>query len=495
MSAVERDPAAQATLWRQRVFEVHAAMSAYLAERHRREDLGDWVATSARIFADLPATDDLRAEAWQAVFFRAQALIEQFIVARPADYRLDDWARATARIYRALEPAGRGDPASAADRLARQAALYGSRFEVQAEADGARYSTTVTARSGTTASAPAPEACRSPWSRPAPIAPSCCRRSSPPAIAAPTGGSTKSRKATAAYGPSRRTASTKEQAYMNAIIEQARSLDGYQDSSELLQRRDQDWVLDRAGIEPRSLLDLGCGIGSLLLGGARRWPGLQRLWGIERSPLRLEQARAQLRGAGVEARLLEGDLLDLPPLAERFELISMTAVLHWLYPDEERLFRWVARHLEAQGVFLFTSHHPFAEDGLGGEDDLVAQALVEMGLAAPERVAALYAEAGLLPMGTRTRGREALRERVERHFRVDSIVSRPAVLRVADSAEYQRFHAATFGTYFAPLVPATRLEEFFVRLGRIAERRMQADGQVSEIPVSVWRCRAREGEA
>ncbi|MBG7109789.1 hypothetical protein ACXR8V_23210 [Pseudomonas aeruginosa] len=136
MSAVERDPAAQATLWRQRVFEVHAAMSAYLAERHRREDLGDWVATSARIFANLPATDDLRAEAWQAVFFRAQALIEQFIVARPADYRLDDWARATARIYRALEPAGRGDPASAADRLARQAALYGSRFEVQAEAGG-----------------------------------------------------------------------------------------------------------------------------------------------------------------------------------------------------------------------------------------------------------------------------------------------------------------------------------------------------------------------
>ncbi|MDF5939095.1 hypothetical protein P4234_17925 [Pseudomonas aeruginosa] len=40
MSAVERDPAAQATLWRQRVFEVHAAMSAYVAERHRREDLG-----------------------------------------------------------------------------------------------------------------------------------------------------------------------------------------------------------------------------------------------------------------------------------------------------------------------------------------------------------------------------------------------------------------------------------------------------------------------
>lgn len=43
MSAVERDPAAQATLWRQRVFEVHAAMSAYVAERHRREDLEDGI--------------------------------------------------------------------------------------------------------------------------------------------------------------------------------------------------------------------------------------------------------------------------------------------------------------------------------------------------------------------------------------------------------------------------------------------------------------------
>ncbi|MDI7138613.1 hypothetical protein QMO42_29820, partial [Pseudomonas aeruginosa] len=96
-------------------------------ERHRREDLGDWVATSARIFADLPATDDLRAEAWQAVFFRAQALIEQFIVARPADYRLDDWARATARIYRALEPAGGGGPPSAPPPPPRPAAGSGVR--------------------------------------------------------------------------------------------------------------------------------------------------------------------------------------------------------------------------------------------------------------------------------------------------------------------------------------------------------------------------------
>ena len=102
-------------------------------------------------------------------------------------------------------------------------------------------------------------------------------------------------------------------------------------------------ALDKPTISLVLLVYGGGGILGALLGGraADRWPGpatfvafllLHALAPVsythlERSPLRLEQARAQLRGAGVEARLLEGDLLDLPPLAERFELISMTAVL------------------------------------------------------------------------------------------------------------------------------------------------------------------------
>ncbi|WP_437882329.1 hypothetical protein [Pseudomonas sp. LRF_L74] len=132
MSTLALAPAQQAELWRQRVFEVQAAMSAYLGERQRQADIGDWLQVSARILSDLP--EQAQAEdvsAWQAVFFRAQALIEQFIVQRGEHYRLDDWAHATARVYRSLEPHGQGQPASAAQRLARQASLYGSRFEVQ----------------------------------------------------------------------------------------------------------------------------------------------------------------------------------------------------------------------------------------------------------------------------------------------------------------------------------------------------------------------------
>ena len=275
---------------------------------------------------------------------------------------------------------------------------------------------------------------------------------------------------------------------MSTIIEQARTLAGYETSSQLLQLRDQDWVLGRARIQPRRLLDLGCGIGSLLQGAVERWPSLEQVWGIERSQLRLDLAREQLRHAPAEVVLQQGDLLDLPTLEQRFDLISMTAVLHWLYPHEDQLFQWVARHLDEQGVFLFTSHHPVSPQGLGGEDEVVGEALLAMKLVTPGHVQAHFAEAAVLPMGTRTRSRVALEALVQRHFQVRSIASRSAALRIHSIEEYQRFHAATFGTYFSPLVPPERIEEFFARLGAIAKQRMARQGHVTDIPVSVWRC-------
>lgn len=274
---------------------------------------------------------------------------------------------------------------------------------------------------------------------------------------------------------------------MSAIIEQARTLDGYETTSRLLQLRDRDWVLSRALHQPRHLLDLGCGIGSLLDGAVARWPGLQQVWGIERSPQRVEKARQKLLGAKAEVIIEEGDLLALPDLEQRFDLISMTAVLHWLYPHEERLFKWVAGHLQAQGEFIFTSHHPSSRNGLGGEDELVVEALQSMQLSTPDTARQHFEDRDVLPMGLRTRPADALRDIVQRHFRITSVASRSAALRIASIEEYQQFHAATFGTYFTPLVPAERVEEFFTRLGEIAQQRMTRQGYVTDIPVNVWR--------
>ncbi|BAP42086.1 putative uncharacterized protein [Pseudomonas sp. StFLB209] len=132
MSPIALTPDQQGALWRQRMFEAHSAMTAYLIEQHRPEDLADWVQVTEKIYHDLPSPQVGDSTQWQAVFFRAQALIEQFIVQRAGVYDLDDWATATGQVYRALEPAGQGDPQVAAERLGRQASLYGTRFDIQA---------------------------------------------------------------------------------------------------------------------------------------------------------------------------------------------------------------------------------------------------------------------------------------------------------------------------------------------------------------------------
>lgn len=117
MSAAPLTPAEQGALWRQRLFEAHSAMTAYLIQEHRAQDLADWVDVTGRIFHDLPPAVGAGSTEWQAVFFRTQALIEQFIVQRKQVYDLDAWAAATGQVYRALEPAGQGEPAAAAERL------------------------------------------------------------------------------------------------------------------------------------------------------------------------------------------------------------------------------------------------------------------------------------------------------------------------------------------------------------------------------------------
>lgn len=137
MTAIMLEQAEQGSLWRQRMFEAHSAMTAYLVEQHRVQDLADWVQVTERIFHDLPSPDAGSSAEWQAVFFRAQALIEQFIVQRAETYDLDSWAAATGQIYRALEPAGQGEPLAAAERLGRQASLYGTRFDIQPSGAGA----------------------------------------------------------------------------------------------------------------------------------------------------------------------------------------------------------------------------------------------------------------------------------------------------------------------------------------------------------------------
>ncbi|RCV55060.1 hypothetical protein [Marinitenerispora sediminis] len=125
MSAAER-----AALWRRRVVEATAGMTDHLVRRHPETAVTEWPHTLSEILAGLPEPGDEDPAAWQRVFFRAQALMEHFLVSRYGLAELQHWARANATVHRRVEPERGGGAADVVTRLAGQAELYGSDYEV-----------------------------------------------------------------------------------------------------------------------------------------------------------------------------------------------------------------------------------------------------------------------------------------------------------------------------------------------------------------------------
>jgi SAM-dependent methyltransferase len=272
---------------------------------------------------------------------------------------------------------------------------------------------------------------------------------------------------------------------------QSRTLGGYADASRLRQEHDRDWVLDRLPHSPEVLVDLGSGIGQLLQAALERHPSVRLAVGLERSEHRIAEAGARLAPYGDRVALHQADLNDPAPLPYRPDAVTMTSVLHWLYPDEDRVLAWIAAHLAPNGVFLLTTYHPARDrDGLGGEDDIVRDALTALGTGR-DAVPGLFADSGVLPIGTRTRPADELAALLGRRLNVESFVERGAVVTVEDAAQYEHFHAATFGDYYSRLVEPSRRGEFFRAVGEAAWRRQRELGRVSAMPVRLWRLASR----
>ncbi|MFD9129694.1 class I SAM-dependent methyltransferase [Kitasatospora sp. NPDC059571] len=272
----------------------------------------------------------------------------------------------------------------------------------------------------------------------------------------------------------------------SAVEIQSRTLAGYADASRLRQVQDRDWVLDRVTGSPRTLIDLGSGIGQLLEGALERLPSLRLAVGLERSEHRIAEAAERLGRFGERVVLHRADLTAPEPLPYRAEVITQTSVLHWLYPDEERVFAWAAAHLAPGGRFLLTTYHPARDGhGLGGEDDLVRDALVELGAERTD-VPGLFEQGGVLPIATRTRTADDLARTLAPHLAVAGHLEREAVVTVQGPEQYEHFHAATFGDYYSRLVPPERRAAFFRAVGASAWRRQQETGHVSRMPVRLW---------
>jgi hypothetical protein len=78
-------------------------------------------------------------------------------------------------------------------------------------------------------------------------------------------------------------------------------------------------------------------------------------------------------------------------------------------------------------------------------------------------------------------------ELLDRYFRLEAEGERPAIVRISDPEQYQKFHAATFGTYYSRIAGEARQDDFFEALGSVAANRMRHQDYVTHMPVRLWR--------
>ncbi|MFD9502438.1 class I SAM-dependent methyltransferase [Streptomyces sp. NPDC060035] len=91
---------------------------------------------------------------------------------------------------------------------------------------------------------------------------------------------------------------------------------------------------------PVSVLDVGCGTGSLseLVAAAGH-----QVTGVDLAPRMVEQAQAKLRAADLEGRFLVGDAANPPTGGERFDVL-LSRHLVWTLPDPRAALReWTGR--------------------------------------------------------------------------------------------------------------------------------------------------------
>jgi trans-aconitate 2-methyltransferase len=93
-----------------------------------------------------------------------------------------------------------------------------------------------------------------------------------------------------------------------------------------------------AAEDPRHVVDLGCGPGTLTATLVRRWPGAE-VRGIDSSPEMIEAARALPAAEGQRLSFALGDVRDWRPDG-RVDVIVSNAVLQWVPGHLTVLARW-----------------------------------------------------------------------------------------------------------------------------------------------------------
>ncbi len=126
-------------------------------------------------------------------------------------------------------------------------------------------------------------------------------------------------------------------------------------------------LLARVGAdEPRLVVDLGCGTGTMTMRAASRWP-TARVVGIDSSPTMLQRAR-ELDSAG-RVQWMQADIADWDVRsAGEPDVVLSNAALQWVPGHRELISRWCRQlrdgswfALQVPGNFDAPSHRSVAE--------------------------------------------------------------------------------------------------------------------------------------
>ncbi|SEK44465.1 trans-aconitate 2-methyltransferase [Blastococcus sp. DSM 46786] len=226
-------------------------------------------------------------------------------------------------------------------------------------------------------------------------------------------------------------------------------------------------LLARVGAEaPRTVVDLGCGEGSLTVSLAQRWPGA-RVTGVDSSREMLAAAGAAAHGR-VEFRL--GDVRDWMPPGP-VDVVVSNAALHWVPGHPELMARWAAAlppggwlAVQVPGNFRAPTHALLAElcrspEWADRTADVAPRADTVL---EPAGYAEVLTAAGLVPDVWETTYLHVLRGPDPVLAWVRSTVLRPVLARLDDeaAAAFTDAYAAALRAAYPPRPDGTTLLPF-----------------------------------
>jgi ubiquinone/menaquinone biosynthesis C-methylase UbiE len=120
------------------------------------------------------------------------------------------------------------------------------------------------------------------------------------------------------------------------------------------ERAFRDRLVRLARLEPgQSVLDIGCGTGTLAMAAKRRVGPFGSVHGIDASPEMIARARKKARKAGVDVTFTNGVVEGLPFPDEHFDTVLSTLMLHHLpRAAREQCVREIRRVLKPGGRVL-----------------------------------------------------------------------------------------------------------------------------------------------